>query len=36
LSEIIQSKFRTTEVRRIEKWAYYNYEEPTDYIEASL
>jgi ribosomal protein S18 acetylase RimI-like enzyme len=36
LSEIIRKKFQVTEARRIEKWAYYNFEEPTDYIEAIL
>jgi len=36
LSEIIQKKLAITEIRRIEKWAYYNFEEPTDYIEATI
>jgi hypothetical protein len=36
LSEIIQRKFKVTEVRRIERWPYYNFEEPTDYIEALI
>lgn len=36
LSAIMQRKFKVTEVRRIEQWRYYNFEEPTDYIEAIL
>jgi len=36
LGEIIQKKFKTIKIRRIEKWRYYNFEEPTDYIEALL
>jgi len=36
LSKIIQKKFKIVEIRRIEKWRYYNFEEPTDYIEAVL
>jgi len=35
-SKIIRKKFGTAEIRRIEKWRYYNFEEPTDYIEAVL
>ncbi len=33
LSKIIQKKFKIAGIRRIEKWRYYNFEEPTDYIE---
>ncbi len=36
LSEIIQKKYRTAGLRRIRKWAYYNFEEPTDYMEIIL
>jgi len=36
LSEIIRKKFEIIKTRRIEKWRYYNFEEPTDYIEAVL
>lgn len=36
LSEIIQKKFKAVKIRRIEKWRYYNFEEPADYIEALL
>ncbi len=35
-SNIIQKKTKVTLRRKIEKWKYYNYEEPTDYIEATL
>ncbi|MBF0515518.1 MAG: GNAT family N-acetyltransferase [Nitrospirae bacterium] len=34
LSTIIQNKLRITEIRRIDKWKYHDYKEPTDYIEA--
>jgi len=34
LSKIIQKKFKIVGIRRLEKWRYYNFEEPTDYIEA--
>jgi len=34
-SDFIQKKMKATQIRRIEKWKYYNYEEPTDYIEAT-
>lgn len=36
LSEIIQNKYRTAGLRRIREWAYYNFEEPTEYIEIIL
>lgn len=36
LSTIMQKKFKVTEVRRIERWQFYNFEEPTDYIEVIL
>jgi ribosomal protein S18 acetylase RimI-like enzyme len=36
LSEIIQVKFNTAPLRRIEKWKYYNFEEPADYFEVSF
>jgi ribosomal protein S18 acetylase RimI-like enzyme len=36
LSEIIQNNYRVIEVRRIERWKYYNCEEPADYIEIIL
>lgn len=35
-STIIQKKLNVTKIRRIDKWKYYNYAEPTDYIEAKL
>lgn len=31
----VQKKLKATKIRRIEHWKYYNYQEPTDYIEAS-
>ncbi len=34
-SDFIQRKMKVTQIRRIEKWKYYNYQEPTDYIEAT-
>jgi ribosomal protein S18 acetylase RimI-like enzyme len=36
LSNFIQKKMKVTDIRRIDKWKYYNYEEPTDYIEADI
>jgi len=36
LSENIRAKFGTAAIRRIEKWRYYNFEEPTDYYEVPL
>lgn len=36
LSEIIQNKFSVTGIRRINKWKYYNFEEPADYIEVTF
>jgi ribosomal protein S18 acetylase RimI-like enzyme len=36
LSKIIQKKMKITQIRRIQRWKYYNYEEPTDYIEATF
>ena len=35
-STIVQKKLNVTKIRRIDKWKYYNYEEPVDYIEAIL
>ena len=35
-STIIQNKLHVTKIRRIDKWKYYNYAEPADYIEANL
>ena len=35
LNKIMQKKMKVTNIRRISKWKYYNYEEPTDYIEAT-
>ena len=35
-TKIIQKKMKVTNIRRIDKWKYYNYEEPTDYIEAAF
>ncbi len=35
-SEIIQHKLNVDTIRRVEKWKHYNFEEPTDYIEASF
>ncbi len=35
-SNIIQKKTKVTLIRRIDRWKYYNYKEPTDYIEANL
>ncbi len=35
-SEIIQKKFKVAPLRRIQKWKYYNFEEPTDYIEVPI
>jgi ribosomal protein S18 acetylase RimI-like enzyme len=32
-SKIIQNKIKVSKIRRIDKWKYYNFEEPTDYIE---
>ena len=36
LSSWIQRFFKVTELRRIDRWKYYNYEEPADYIEVAL
>ena len=36
LSQMIQNELTVTEKRRIPKWKYYNFEEPTDYIEATI
>lgn len=36
LSKKIQSLFKVSEVRRIQIWRYYNYEEPADYLEVIL
>jgi ribosomal protein S18 acetylase RimI-like enzyme len=36
LSKTIQRKLKVTLIRRIDAWRYYGYQEPTDYIEASL
>lgn len=33
---IIQKSIKITQIRRIQRWKYYNYEEPTDYIEATF
>jgi ribosomal protein S18 acetylase RimI-like enzyme len=33
-SDFIQKKMKVTQIRRIDSWKYYNFEEPTDYIEA--
>ncbi len=35
-SSIIQRKFKASNIRRIEKWKYYNFEEPADYVEVSF
>ena len=35
-STIVKKKLNVTKIRRIDKWKYYNYEEPVDYIEAIL
>jgi ribosomal protein S18 acetylase RimI-like enzyme len=35
-SGIVQRKFGVAAIRRIERWSYYNFEEPTDYIEATI
>lgn len=34
LSKVIQKNMKIIEIRRISAWKYYNYQEPTDYIEA--
>jgi len=34
LSEVVQENMKIIEIRRISAWRYYNYQEPTDYIEA--
>ncbi len=36
LSGLIHRKFKVILSRRIERWPYYNREEPTDYIEAAF
>lgn len=36
LSSKIQELFNVDDVRNIANWKYYNYEEPTDYIEVSV
>ena len=33
LSRVIQRKYNAINIRRIEKWPFYNLNEPTDYIE---
>jgi ribosomal protein S18 acetylase RimI-like enzyme len=35
LSKNIQKNMKITKARRIETWRYYNYQEPTDYLEAT-
>jgi ribosomal protein S18 acetylase RimI-like enzyme len=35
-NKIIQKNMKITQMRRIQRWKYYNYEEPTDYIEATF
>ena len=35
-NKIVGEKIKVTLVRRIDKWRYYNYEEPTDYIEGAF
>ncbi len=35
LSKNIQKSMKIIKVRRIEAWRYYNYQEPTDYLEAT-
>ncbi len=35
-SNFIQRKMKVTQIRKIDGWKYYNYEEPTDYIEATF
>jgi len=35
-SLIIQKKLKVTQIRRIARWKYCNYEEPVDYIEAAV
>jgi ribosomal protein S18 acetylase RimI-like enzyme len=35
-TKIIQKKLKVTKIRRIDKWKYYKYDEPTDYIEGNL
>lgn len=35
-NKIIQKNMKITQIRRIQRWKYYNYEEPTDYIEATF
>ena len=34
LSKAVQKNMKIVEIRRINAWRYYNYQEPTDYIEA--
>lgn len=36
LSGSIQKRWAVTKLRRIDKWKYYAFQEPTDYIEASF
>ncbi len=36
LSKFIQNKTAVTELQSIDKWKYYNFKEPCDYIEANL
>lgn len=35
-STFIQKKMDVTHIRKIDKWRYYNYEEPADYLEVNL
>ena len=35
-SDFIQERTKVTQIRRIDRWKYYNFEEPTDYIEADI
>ncbi len=36
LSKRIQQTWKVSQIRRIDRWKYYNYQEPTDYIEAVI
>ena len=36
LSRMLQKNMKMLVVRRIERWRFYNYEEPTDYIEMQI
>ncbi len=35
-SQKVQKEFVAQKIRTIEKWKYYNYEEPTEYLEVEL